>query len=149
MLGEHGSASAPAPGFAGKLEGGGKLPRISRMGTWKAVPSAACPVSATGASCACRAPGPSGCHIPAMALLSRNLGQVWAEVEQGEWAALMLIVETGNVGPHPHPTFTSQYLLLLPLPGTLPHLPCQLHHGQKEVLSNIAHHCKAQPPEAL
>lgn len=76
-------------------------------------------------------------------------GQAWAEVEQGEWTGLMLTVETGSMDPHPHPAFTSLYLLLLPLPGTLPHFPCQLQHGQKEVPSNTVPHHKAQPPQAL
>lgn len=61
-----------------------------------------------------RAQGPSGCRIPAMALPSRDLGQVWVEVEQGGWelkgylAALMLSRGGKEHGP------TSSSCLYLP-----------------------------------
>lgn len=140
MLGELGSApcpSAPHPmicrqigGKGGHLAWGvrqGQQPLAAGLGcvvTWRAVASTARPVTATAASPACRAPGLSGCHIPAMALPSHDLGQVWAEVEQGGWelgrGSCSFDAQLWGQGAWAHS-------LLLPLPPSL--FCCYLYLG--------------------
>lgn len=92
----------------------GRQPPAARLGCvlpWRAVPSTARPVPITAASPARRAPGPSGCRMPVVALPSRDPGQVRAEVEQGGWelgrglAALML-----SCGGRDHGPTSSSYL---------------------------------------
>lgn len=88
---------------------------------WRAAPSPACPLLATAASPASRAPGPSGCRILATALPSHDRGQVCAEVEQGRWdlrrglKAVMLSRGGREQWPTSLLLFTARSLLLLPV----------------------------------
>lgn len=116
--------SAPRPGFCRQ---GAKLPWVSSKGGsppqpgWAVCsPGERCP--ALPAGCLPRPPclpaghwAQNGCRIPAAALPSRDLGQVWGEVEEGGWelkrglAALVLSCGGREHGP------TSSSCLHLPV----------------------------------